>query len=323
MAGVNLLYFLNISGGFTFIFLAYAYKFFVIKFFSARRIYTKENNTKNVLNLTSTVLNIYFVIQFGFFCSFKCVRGLDNINFFRLFILYVVLLIFLRILSYYSWKLINKNIEEEIILAIFLWFSVAIVSFFFISNLLLLLLGVELIAIIYYFFFLSVLNSQVINLIKYKNLLSNYLWISFFTLIFFFFSLLLIVWYCGSLKFNQIAAVNSAVPAICWHLLLIAFLWKIGGPGFYFFKLELYQFLPLHFLIIFSLLSVVVNCFVLAFFFLNCWQIYLSSSLAILVYLLILNIILLVRGLKLMNLYQFLGLSAINTWAFLLLMLLV
>lgn len=320
MAGVNLLYFLNIFGGFAFVFLAYAYKFFVIKFFSARRIFTKSNNTKNILNLTSTVLNIYFVIQFSFFYSFKCIEDLENLRFFRLFIFYIIILIFLRVLSYFSWKFINRGTDEEIILAIFIWFAISFVSFFFVTNLLLLLLGIELIAVIYYFFFLSVLNSKTITLIKYKNLLSNYLWVSFFTLICFFSALLLIVWYSGSLKFNQLVVINSSIPTFFWHLLLLAFLWKVGGPGFYFFKLELYQFLPLHFLVIFSLSSVLINCFLLSFFFISCWQVYAASSWVLLIYLLVLNTLVLGRGLKLMNFYQFLGLSAVNTWSFLLLM---
>lgn len=323
MAGVNLLYFLNVFPGFAFVFLAYSFKFFMIKYFSARRVYTGGGNTKNLLNLTSGLLNIYFWIQFGFFLSFKCMKGIDTLNFFRLFVFYLMVLIFLRILSYYSWKFIKRNIEEEIILGIFIWFSTAIVGFFFISNLLLLLFGIELVAVIYYFFFLSILNTKVITLVKFKNLLSNYLWVSFFTLVLFFSSLVIITSYCGSLKFNHMVVLAPIVPSIYWHVLLLAFLWKIGAPGFYFFKLELYQFIPLHFLIIFSLLSVVVNCFVLSFFFINCWQIYANTNWILLAYLLVLNFIILSRGLKLMNFYQFLGLSAVNTWGVLLLMFLV
>ena len=80
--------------------------------------------------------------------------------------------------------------------------------FYFILNLLTLILLLELIATIYFFFFLS--NGELIyqHILKLKNLIMNYLWLSFFTLIFFSLSLLFFIKKGGTLDFIELNILN-------------------------------------------------------------------------------------------------------------------
>ena len=60
-------------------------------------------------------------------------------------------------------------------------------------NLILLILIIELVGTIYLFFFLNTDSITTYSTIKLKNLISNYIWFSFITLIFFLFSILLLL----------------------------------------------------------------------------------------------------------------------------------
>jgi hypothetical protein len=101
--------------------------------------------------------------------------------------------------------------------------------------------------------------------------------------------------------------------SVLWHLIILVLLWKTGAPGFHFLKFELYQYMPVYTLIAFSVISLFVNFFVLQFLASIIWYVLISFRFSFLVYVLVVNVLLLIRGLGLTSFYQFLGLSALNT----------
>jgi hypothetical protein len=323
MAGVQLIYSLHFSFGYFFVVVLYLTKFFSLKYYNTSKAPNMSRTFDTPLGYPHNLVKVYLYFQLLLLCSFKFCEDLSKMVFFRAYVFYFIFIVFIIFVV----KLLNfLNItrhESDLILATLTWLLVAVSGFFFTYDLLLFLLNIEVIASIYYFFFLTYISSNTITLIKFKNLISNYLWVSFFTLICYFISMLLIIMFCGSLNFAEVCTTYSKVPSFVWQLLLISFLWKIGGPGFYFFKLELYQYLPTVSLIFFSLISVFVNCFLLYYFFSAMWVIYIYYNQFLLSYLVVSNIVILLRGLTSLNFYQFLGFSAINTWSVLLVLCLV
>lgn len=272
-----------------------------------------------IKNATSTFtliepLDVYKLVglQFLALSQYKVMPGhwelSDKIWFFNV----ELFLILIIILVYVGGKITKDVRELNLILVIMLFFFIGITSFYFVNNLLLLFLALELIGIVYYFFFLYTLSKNTLTVIKYKNLLSSYLWMSFFLLVFLAALIFYVVIAVGSLNFDELIMLCQTT-SVLWHLIILVLLWKTGAPGFHFLKFELYQYMPVYTLIAFSVISLFVNFFVLQFLASIIWYVLISFRFSFLVYVLVVNVLLLIRGLGLTSFYQFLGLSALNT----------
>lgn len=319
MVGVSLNYILNFSSFFVFLLMFYVWKFY------ANKGLTKWTSTSHpavwdtMLAPNMAFFKIYLSWQLLFIFTSKTSKGFYSLVYMNL-ILFILIFYFLLIIYLVLLNWSNKyRMENEVHLHGSMWLNCVLILFILVDNFISFLLMVELIAAVYFFFILVTLKDKTLTLLKFKNLLSNYLWISFFTLVILFFAMVLVVKGCGTLKFTQILWISKKTPWYAWQLLLISLLWKIGAPGFYFFKLELYQYLPTNSLIVFSIASAFTSCFLLHFIFINCWPVFVNQQGALITYILIYNIVLLFRGLKTTTFYQFLALSAANTWSVLLL----
>lgn len=224
----------------------------------------------------------------------------------------LVLLALIVLLAYVAPKLTKDKMEMHLMFLILLLFFVSMASVFYIKTYFGLFLGLELFGVIYYFFFLHNLSTGNLTAIRYKNLLSNYLWMSFFLLVILVVFLYYVVYRFGTLDFEELICVNRKTPEI-WHFIVLIALWKLGAPGFHFFKLELYQYLPLYTLLIFSVVSIFVNGFILQFLVTHIWPILVTHRNYFLIYVLIVNSVLLMQNLFTTSFYQFLGLSTLNT----------
>jgi len=279
----------------------------------------KKSTFWTIKNATSTFtliepLDVYkFVgLQLLALSQYKVMPGQwclpDKIWFFN-----VELFLILIIILVYMGGKITKDVRElNLIFVIMIFFFIAITSFFFANNLLMWFLALELIGVVYYFFFLYTLSRNTLTVIKYKNLLSNYLWMSFFLLVFLAALMFCVINTVGSLHFGELMRLCQNIPVL-WHLIILVLLWKTGAPGFHFLKFELYQYMPVYTLIAFSAISLFVNFFVLQFLASIVWYVLITFRFYFLIYVLIVNVVLLVRGLGLTSFYQFLGLSALNT----------
>ena len=285
-----------------------------ITFFTSKKstFWTIKNATSTFTLIEPLDLYKFVGLQFLGLSQYKVMPGSwylpDKIWFFN-----VVLFLLLIIILVYAGGKISKDVRElNLIFVIMIFFFIAITSIFFVKNLLLWFLALELIGIIYYFFFLYTLSKNTLTIIKYKNLLSNYLWMSFFLLMFLATLIFFVINLVGSLHFEELMQLCQEIPVL-WHFIILVLLWKTGTPGFHFLKFELYQYMPVYTLITFSALSLFVNFFVLQFLVSMIWYVLITFRFYFLIYVLAINIFLLTRGLVLTSFYQFLGLSALNT----------
>ncbi len=145
-------------------------------------------------------------------------------------------------------------------------------------------------------------------------MLSLYLWASFFVLFLFIVLVSLIVFYCGTLNFLELSYFFLKLPAAIWHLLFIIIGWKAGSAGFQFFKLELYQVLPMFSLFIFSFTTLFFNFLIFSYIINVFWPIFFYNKALYLTYVLVLNLFLIYKAQENLLFYYFLGYSAINTW---------
>ncbi len=231
-----------------------------------------------------------------------------------IYIIYIIsLLFFFKILLYLSKSvIINKEAIGANFMVLMLVY-IAVANIYLVKDLVLFLFILELIGITYYFFFLNKLSTISSNFLKYKNLISFYLWTSFLVLIAVSVAILLSVYNYGTLYFSELNLFTYGYSDYTWQLLLFSLLWKLGAPGYHFFKLQIYQFLPLYTLLLFSVISLFVNFLLLQFLLMSLLPIFFFSKSIILVYLLLTNFILLLTLQNHLPFYDFFGYSSINT----------
>lgn len=297
--------------------------YYIWKFYCARG-HMKNNETTpahwdTLLTPNVNLVGFYIVWQLFFIFTAKTCRTYHSFVHMNL-TLFLLIFFFVLITFLFFLKRSNKfRPEDELHLNGLMWINFMIVIFMLVTDFISFILVLELIAAGYLFFILVFLRQKELTLLKLKNMVSNYLWVSFFTLIIIFFAMLLVVRAGGSLQFSELYVVSKFGSFYAWQLLLVGLLWKIGSPGFYFFKLEIYQYLPTKSLIFFSIASAFVSCFLLHFIFINCWPVFVYQQTSLIIYLTVYNTLMLIRGLKNLTFYQFLALSAANTWSVLLL----
>ena len=180
------------------------------------------------------------------------------------------------------------------------------------ENVLLFIIAVECIAALYYFFFLQRSPRESFSAIRYKNLLSLYLWLSFFTLFLFIVGTLILIDSYGTLEFSEIKLFSEEQFILI--ILMLGFFWKIGMPGFHFFKFELYRYLPTFDLVLFSTLTLVFNFFIIFIFLCKLFPALITSYTLVFLSLLS-NVFLILAGSERLNLFTLLALSSLNTWA--------
>lgn len=285
-----------------------------------RRVYWIIRKTCNSFTLLShKEINYYINLQLFILLTLKLSKY-HCCGIFDVYNLYLVtFLFFFKILLYLSKVASVSRDSLNMNFTVLLFSFVTVANFYFVTNLITFIFILELIGVTYYFFFLNKLTTSSMTFIKYKNLISMYLWTSFAILILIFMCSLVTAYSVGTLGFSELGYVSFMHSNINWHILIFGLFWKIGAPGFHFFKLQIYQFLPVYANMLFSTLSLFINFFLYHFVIMAI----ISSSIFIkpvfLLYILIVNIYLLIRVQKNIAFYDFFGYSSINTWATLLL----
>lgn len=180
-----------------------------------------------------------------------------------------------------------------------------------IENLLSFFLLLECCTIIYFFFFLE---SHFINnfyLLKTKNQILIFLWSSFFTSLCVGISTFLISQKFHTLNLYELDFFST--PTIYGLILLLGLFTKIGMPGFHYFKLEVYKYLPVSTLFIFSLLTLILN--ILFTIFLISWP-WINSILIqynFIIYSIVCAIFFIIINFKVYNVNSLLALSSFLT----------
>lgn len=320
LAGNMLLGTLNFSLGFILFLYFYIVKLLLIKVYNLKREYNIKNNIIFVVNYLNINLTVFIIYQLILLLTIKI--SVYNIfsNMLVVFLFFFFLL-FIWLYMNFIKKYNHSRSECEITFFVIMLLNLSVICLFFVNDFILFFLNLEILSIIFYLFFLTYTRNKDISLIRYKNLLSSYVWGTFFSTLLYFFSVLCLVRCCGSLLFVQVSFMYLHLPVYIWQIVLLSFLLKIGGPGFYFFKLEIYQWLSTLGVYNFSIFTIFLNCFFLVFFFSYNWYIYNTYNFYFVCYVLMFTIFLNIRGFYSMSFYQFWGLSSVNSWIFLILLL--
>lgn len=291
----------------------YLFEFFCIATYG-RSIYWYTRKILGSITLISfKELSFYINIQLALIFTLK-ISGSKWFLGYYIYIIYIIsLLLIFKILLYLSKSVIvNKETVSANFIVLMLVY-IAIANIYLVKDLVLFLFILELVGITYFFFFLNKLCGVNSNFLKYKNLISFYLWTSFLVLIAISVAILVTVYNYGTLYFSELNLFTYGFSEYTWQFLLFSLLWKLGAPGYHFFKLQIYQFLPLYTLLLFSVISLFVNFLLLQFLLMSLIPVFFFSKSVILVYLLVFNFILLLNLQNHLPFYEFFGYSSINT----------
>lgn len=252
--------------------------------------------------------NVYLIISF--FLSFKYIGGLKL----GVFTIYLYLLLTLVLLTYWKAFYLDFISQKNLLFVSFSFYFSILVLFIFliINNLILFLLALELVAVLYYFFFLNILSASTLSLIRYKNFLILYLLNSLLTTILFSLGILIISWSTGTLAFSELLYFYDKI-IVGVLLILLSLGWKLGLPGLHFFKLELYNYIPLSTFFFFSILSLLLNTYILVLFFFLFKLTLLLYINIFLTFMLTISCILLSRASSSITGYQFIAYSTLAT----------
>lgn len=288
------------------IILLFAYIY--IEIFTNITIYSIFKNTKNYfINYSKkkvsdlNIKNIFyfylnFVIIYLFFLK------IDYVNNFILSIIifYIFVIKFLK--SY-----INYNIHFLVFNIIFF-----LILFKFLNSFIIFFLFIELYSIIFYFFFITHNQSKTVNILQYKNMLLLYLFNNFFSTILYLLGMYYIIHYYGTLNFNEL---NYLSKNVHWEIyfIILSFLIKLSLPGFHFLKIEIYKYLPIDTIIIYSVITLFLNyIFIITFFEQNIIYINLNEY-KLFNLLIVLSAIIYIQKLKLNNFHEFIAYSGFST----------
>jgi formate hydrogenlyase subunit 3/multisubunit Na+/H+ antiporter MnhD subunit len=255
-----LVWILHFSLGFVLFFYFYVVKLLLVKVYNLKRDFNIKNNLVFITNYLSVNLTAFLAYQSLLLITLKYSAHSATLNILVLFI-FLFFLFFSWVFVYFMKRNINYQSETEVVFFIIMLLCLSLECLFFVSDFILFFLNLEIMSIIFYLFFLTYARNNNVSLIKYKNLLSNYVWGTFFSTILYFFAILVLVKSNGSLTFLQASFTYLFIPKYIWHIILVSFLIKVGGPGFYFFKLEIYQWLSTVGVYSFSIFTIFFNFF--------------------------------------------------------------
>ena len=258
--------------------------------------YTKKNNfiffKTNTSNLVLKFIGLFFItIKF------------QTLNiFFSLIIFFIFINLFInRFFKNYLY-LLNFNLVLFFIL------------FFFVNNFVIFYLFIELYAILFYFFFLNVnFNFKNLYLIQYKNSLLLYLFNNFLTSMLYLFGLSFIISFYGTINFQELTFFNYNNISWQLYLLIVSFLLKLSLPGFHFLKIELYKYLDISIVILFSIITLYINFLFTLYFFNQNIIFSIINNYKYLTLLLLLSVFFFIHKLKLSNFQEFISFSGFAT----------
>ena len=210
-------------------------------------------------------------------------------------------------------KYINKYFDKYIT---FLNFSIIsfCTIFFFINNYIIFYLFIELYAIIFYFFFLNInFNFKQIYLIQYKNSLLLYLVNNFLTSILYLIGLNYIINYYGTVNFYELNFFNFLSIDWTLYFLIFSFILKLALPGYHFLKIEIYKYLSLNNVILFSTITLYLNFLFTVFLFNQNLIFFALNSYKFLNLLLLFIFFFFIHKLKISNFQEFVSYSGFAT----------
>lgn len=254
---------------------------------------TKNNLQTNSLNLL--IINFMYVILVIFFITLKSSNTLP--------LLPVIFTIF------FTKNIFTKNYNH-----MFISINILITSllFIYIHNFITFFIILEFYSILFYFYLLNTSNTKELLLIKYKNNLLLYLFNNFLISIFFMFFISQIIYSYGTVNFHELTLFFYQ-NNIFFILLLLSLLIKLSLPGFHYLKIEMYKYITLENVIIFSITTLFVNFLLINFLFTTNLLTNIFSMYKILITVPLISIFIFIQKLKVNSINEFVAYSGFAT----------
>ena len=227
-------------------------------FYSVSFIFQKSTRLRRAQSLQGTgvvVARVSYIYFFLIFFTLKTPAWDLFFTSYRLGFFFLVLSFWGLLLHRSFIRYTLLKVQGALISGFLLCFIGTMYILFFISELVSLLLILEIIAVLYYFFFLNYLDLKSLTLIKYKYFLGLYILMSYLVTLLFCMGLLTLSYFFGTLNYVELGLVGAGQGTWAYYFIFLAFFLKLGLPGLHFFKLELYQFISLNLLYIYSILT--------------------------------------------------------------------
>jgi hypothetical protein len=286
----------------------FLFAYIYIEIFTTITIYSIFKNTKN-----------YFINY-----SKKKVSDLNIKNIFYFYLNFILIYLFFLKIDYVNNIVLSLIIFYIFIIKLFknyikysihfLMFNIVffLLLFKFVNSFIIFFLFIELYSIIFYFFFITHNQSKTINILQYKNMLLLYLFNNFFSTILYLLGMYYIIYYYGTLNFSEL---NYLTKSTHWEIyfIVLSFLIKLSLPGFHFLKIEIYRYLPLDTIMIYSVITLFLNyIFIITFFDQNI--IYMNlKEFKLFNLLMVFSIMIFIQKLKLNNFHEFIAYSGFST----------
>lgn len=287
----------------------FLFTYFYSEFFYSILFHSMFKNVKFFSNqLTKIVDNLLFKnfsyliiinLLILFFLTLK--TNLTNI-FFSFIIIYLIINRYINIYFENYINFLNFNIISFFIF------------FFFINNYITFYLFIELYAIVFYFFFLNInFNFKQLYLIQYKNSLLLYLFNNFLTGMLYLFGLNYIINYYGTVNFYELNFFNFLNTTWSLYFIILSFVLKLSLPGYHFLKIEIYKYLTVNNVILFSVITLYINFLFTIFFFNQNLIFFVLNSYKFLNLLILCVFFFFIHKLKISNFQEFISYSGFAT----------
>ena len=312
MTSVSLLYVLSLYLIGTIIFYEYFIRYILVSLHQAtifnileQKKFSKYSFLPGNFTSLTLLISIFFLTQKYTYIS---------LAYFNLVLQFTILIFTLFLLFNYK-KIYVYMLEQSNLLFILFSFYLSLFLLYLlplIKDYICFLLFLELLGVAYYFFFLNYLDKVYISFLHYKHFLVMYLLNSFLTTLFFSFGIVLICIYFGTVNFSELLYFTIEQKHALFFIIL-GLGWKLGLPGLHFFKLELYNYLPLTLLFFFSVISLVLHTYIFYYF----YMFFQGQIVGLIYYFLSISItiscVIITRGYNFISGYQFIGYSTLIT----------
>jgi len=198
----------------------------------------------------------------------------------------------------------------------FLVFNLLYMLFFFpyINSLIIFFLFIEMYALLFYFIFLNIMTKQnSLNALKLKNALLLYLFSNFLTSVFFLIGIFILIEIVGTISFKELSLIPTSTPSYYLVVLIIGLFLKLALPGLHFLKLEIYKYLDINSVFLFSVITLFINYYLVTYLFSFNIFFFLLVKVKLIPVLLCLNLFFLSQKLKSTNLNEVIAFSGFTT----------
>lgn len=184
--------------------------------------------------------------------------------------------------------------------------------FTYVNNFILFFIFLEFYSIVFYFYLLNQNSFSSTLLIRYKNNLLLYLFNNFIISIFFMFFTSHVIYVYGTVNFRELC-LFSDLNNNYFIFLILTIIIKLSLPGMHYLKIEMYKYIELESVILFSVTTLFINFLLINFLTSINMVVNVLSTYKLIILLLPISIVIIIQKLKINTFNEFIAYSGFVT----------